>query len=126
MSFAEWQVPSPRRVAAPPARRWAIGLVVGATFGVGVLIGGTLMVPLGLVAVVLLAWEPGRDAPVGGFLAGFATTWLLLFVRADLACDVDCVGPDLTPWLAVGLVVLAIGVILSIRALRLSRSGVAR
>lgn len=111
----------PHRAPGTPSRRWGFGLVVGAVFGVGVLIFGTLGGLLGLVAVVLLAWEPAREAPVGGFLAGFGTTWLLLFVRADLSYGANGGGPDLTPWYAVGIVMLVVGLFLSVRALRRSR-----
>ena len=104
-------------------KRWAIGLVTGAIVGFGTLVGGVLVAVLGLVAILLLAWVPARNAAVGGHLTGFGTTWLLLFGSADLGCSADCVGPDLTPWLAAALILLVIGVILSIRAAGEARSG---
>jgi hypothetical protein len=107
-------------------RRWAIGLVTGAIVGFGVLVGGTLVGVLGLVAILVLGRSPARSAPVGGYLTGFGTTWLLLFASAGLGCRGDCVGPDLAPWLAAALVLLGIGVILSIRAAGEARSGAER
>ncbi len=107
-------------------RRWAIGLATGAIVGFGVLVGGTLVGLLGLVAILLLGLRPARSAPVGGYLTGFGTTWLLLFASAGLGCRADCGGPDLAPWLATALVLLGIGVILSIRAAGEARSGTER
>ena len=109
------------RTPTSSGRRWAIGFVVGTVFGLGVLVFGTLAVPLGVVAIALLVWEPGRTAPVGGCLMGSAASWLLLLSRAGLRCGPDrpaCLSPDLGPWLTASLVALALGAILSVRAFR--------
>lgn len=109
----------PTRVsAASPPRRWAIGLVVGLIVGVGVLIGGAMVGLIGIAAVVLLTFEPGRDAPVGGLLTGFGAAWLALFLRADASCREGCTGPDLTAWYAIAGVMLVVGVVLTIRTFR--------
>ena len=109
----------PVRVAtAPPGRRWATGLVVGLVVGVGVLIGGVMVALIGLIAVILLTIEPGRDAPVGGLMAGFGAAWLTLFLRADASCGEGCVGPDLTAWYALSSVMLVVGLVLTARTLR--------
>jgi hypothetical protein len=109
---------APHPVVASAGRRWATGLLVGLVIGVGVLVGGVIIAPIGIAAVLLLAVEPGRDAPVGGLLAGFGAAWLVLFVRADLSCGQDCIGPELTPWYALALVLLITGVALTARTVR--------
>jgi YndJ-like protein len=109
--------PTPVDVASP-GRRWATGLLVGLVVGVGVLIGGPMVGLIGVAAVVLLAIEPGREAPVGGLLTGFGAAWLALFLRADASCGSGCTGPDLTPWYAFAGVMLLVGVVLTIRAFR--------
>ena len=110
-------IPSDPMVASP-GRRWATGLLVGLVVGVGVLVGGAIVAPIGIAAVALLAAEPGRDAPVGGLLSGFGGAWLVLFLRADLSCGKDCIGPDVTPWYGFAAVLLVIGIVLTARTLR--------
>ena len=89
-----------------------LGLGVGLTFGVAWLTGGTVAWALGLAAVALLALDQRRSVLVPVALVGFgaATNAVLLF--ADARCQIDCVGPDLTPWLLVGGGALAVGTVL--------------
>jgi hypothetical protein len=101
--------------------RWRMGLLVGALVGIGSLVGGVIGGSLGLAAAVLLAWGPPRTAPVGGFGFGFGMAWLLLLLRADLTCDIDCVGPEMTGWYALGAVPLLVGAFLSARLVRTDR-----
>ena len=107
-------------------RSWMIGLVSGLVVGVGTLIAGTLAALLGLVAIVAATRLPHRDATAGGLLLGLGGSWVLLLLRADLACGVDCVSPDLTGWYALGGVLVVVGLALTIRtarARRVSRRG---
>ena len=99
-------------------RRWAIGLLVGLVVGVGSLVGGPFAGTIGLLAAVLVAWRAPRDAPVGGLAVGFGLAWIALLARADLACETDCVGPDLRPWYLVGGALVAFGVVLTVRVAR--------
>jgi hypothetical protein len=108
------------REANERRRRWFTGLVIGLVFGLGTLIGGTLIGMLGLVAAGLLSVRPGRTLAIGGVLTGLGTCWLFLFVTADARCGPGCSGPDITPWLAASGAMLAIGV--SLTALGWSRN----
>lgn len=95
-------------------------------FGVGVLggvIGGLSLISFaGIFAVALIAILGGvavKPRPFGaaGVLLGWAACWTILFAAARARCDpASCVGPDLTPWVAiiasiavVGFILLAIG-----------------
>ena len=107
-----------------PTGRWWLGLTVGSVVGVGVLVAGTLVAVIGLAAVVLLAFRPPRDAPVGGLLCGFGTAWLALFLRVQLTCGEGCGPIDLVPWIAFAGAMLAIGIVLTLRRFgRASRRG---
>ena len=74
---------------------------------------------LGVVfAAALLGWAllaRPRAAAFSGLLIGAGSAWLLFLARAELACrgftgpGRGCVSPDLTPWVAVALVLLAAG-----------------
>ena len=86
--------------------------------GIGTLVAGILGASIGLLAVVLLALRPGRGASVGGLLIGLGGSWALLFLRGDLACGTDCIGPDLTGWYVVSAVLLAVGGVLTFRVAR--------
>ena len=107
-----------------PVRRWSIGLLVGLVVGVGSLVGGPLAATFGLMAAFLVAWRAPRDAPVGGLALGFGLAWVALFARADLACGVDCVGPDLRAWYLLGGALVVFGVVLTVRVARRRASGV--
>lgn len=100
------------------ARSWGIGLAGGLIIGVGVLVAGPLAGLLGLAAVAAATRLPRRDAVAAGLLIGLGGSWILLLLRADLACTVDCVGPDLTGWYALGAVLAAAGGVLTFRAAR--------
>jgi hypothetical protein len=91
-------------------------------FGIGVVggvIGGlSLLSVAGIFAVALIAILGGvavRPRPFGasGVLLGWAACWTILFAGAQARCDpASCVGPDLTPWLAVIVSIALLGVIL--------------
>ena len=84
--------------------------------GVGTICTGLFGVLAGVIAMLLLAARAPREAPVGGMAIGLGSTWLLLFIRAAMSCDVDCVRPDLRPWFGLAGAFIAIGVTLSARA----------
>ena len=97
-------------------RRWLTGLVVGLVFGVGVLIGGTVIGALAVVALVALVATPPRMAGVGGMCVGFGFGWLALFLTASERCGPECVMPDLRPWILAGAGLLVSGLFLSWRS----------
>lgn len=99
-------------------RRWGLGLITGVVAGSGALLTGAFGAVLAIVAVLLLAARPPREAPVGGLTVGMGSAWLALLIRSDLACDLDCVGPDLRPWYAIATGFIGVGVIVTARALR--------
>lgn len=99
-------------------RRWALGLITGVVAGAGAAIAGGLGGLLALCAMVLVAARPPRDAPAGGLATGLGSTWLLVLIRGDLACDVDCVAPDTLPWYAIAAAFLALGILVTARAFR--------
>ena len=99
-------------------RRWSIGLLVGASAGAATLAAGYLGGLLGLVAVGLVAAKPPRAAAIGGLLIGLGGAWIALFGRVALTCQVDCVGPDLRPWLALAGVLTGLGILVTEREVR--------
>lgn len=103
-------------------RSWATGLVAGLVIGVGTLLAGTLAALLGLVAIVAAIRLPRREATAGGLLLGLGGSWTLLLIRADLACGVDCVSPDLAGWYALGGALVVVGVALTGRVVARARS----
>jgi YndJ-like protein len=115
---AERQGPLALERRRPPTRRWVEGLIVGLVVGVGILVAGPLVGAIGIVATLLLSFEPGRDAPVGGLLIGFGIGWLAIFGSSSARCGQGCVQPDLGPWIGTAFVTLAVGAILTWRATR--------
>ena len=94
---------------------WLAGVLLGVLAGVLALVGGVLGV---VFAAALLGWAllaRPRAAAFSGLLIGAGSAWLLFLARAELACrgftgpGRGCVSPDLTPWVAVALVLLAAG-----------------
>ncbi len=97
------------------ARRWTIGLIVGAVVGLSV-IGGVVAMVLGLFAVLLVGRERPRNGPVGGSLLGFGIAWITLFGSASARCGSGCTGPDLAPWFAIAGVSVLLGLVLTAQA----------
>ena len=99
-------------------RRWWIGLVTGVVAGTGTLLAGVIGASLGLVAILLAVAESPRQAAIGGVLVGQGIAWLLLFGRGILTCQDGCVAPDLLPWIALAVVLAALGAIVTWRVSR--------
>ena len=94
---------------------WPITLVLGGAGAVLAGIGG----PFGyvfLVAALPLAWR-GRALGLAGLLVGFGGVWLLLMAH-QFASGGRLADP--APWLAVGAVPLAIGLVLALVGLGLA------
>jgi 4-hydroxybenzoate polyprenyltransferase len=93
--------------------RWLLGMTIGLVFGVASLIVGTIAWAVGLVALVLLAFDPDRVPLVGGACLGFGLAWLAIMLLADSRCREGCSGPDITPWLVAGAAWTIVGMGLS-------------
>jgi hypothetical protein len=104
------------RSSMSATRRWVIGFVTGLTVGIGILVAGALGGILGILAIILLAIEPGREAPVGGLFLGAGLGWLALLGTATARCGPDCTFPDITPWIATAVGMLGLGLILTLVA----------
>jgi hypothetical protein len=93
-------------LTASPARTWLVSALIGAA-------GGPLLVLLGLLGLVVIAWLAifvwyGRSRlhALSGMLTGFGLAWLATFViMFNMA-----LATDIVLWLAVGLGALVLGV----------------
>ena len=109
----------------PPGDAWT-------AFGLGVLggvIGGlSLLSFAGIFLIALIAIVGGvvvRPRPFGaaGVLIGWGVTWISLLAAAQSRCDpASCVAPDLTPWVAAGIGLIAVGLVLLAVAIRRIRT----
>lgn len=109
------------------ASAWLAGVTVGATSGFLAL----ELPPAGwLIAVAFLvgAVRTGRRlAALGGELAGFGGTWLVLLGRVALECAVPrsgfaCSAPGIEAWLLLAGALLSGGLVLTVAAVRRSTS----
>jgi len=95
--------------------------VVGLVFGAGIaLLTGLLGVGVGaiLFVVAVLIVRRERFAAWSGLLLGFGATWLAVLARqATSGGHLE----DSTPWLALGIVPLAVGLLMAL--VRLVRHG---
>ena len=91
----------------------AFGLVLGLAY---------LVVPLTLLpGLVVLGWLLSRFprlAGLSGAFVGFGLMWLALIGQVTWTCanDPSCVEPNATFWLAIGAVILLIGLLLGMIA----------
>ena len=99
-------------------RRWWIGLVTGLVGAAGTVLTGPLGGVLAMVAIGLAVADRPRAAAIGGVLVGIGAAWSALFGRVALACQEGCDGPDLTPWIALAVVLASLGAVVTWRASR--------
>ena len=97
---------------------WLLGLTIGLVFGVAALSVGMPAWILGIAAVAMLATDRARTTLIGGALVGLGTSWITVLLLADSGCQAGCTGPDLTPWLVIGVAAVLAGVGLSLLGLR--------
>jgi hypothetical protein len=95
------------------------GLVLGALLGLAFLLAPFTVIP-GLVVWAWLIRRRPRYLGAAGGLVGFGAMWLLLIGQASLRCadDTTCSQPDVTPWLAIGAVILCSGVLVGLASYR--------
>jgi hypothetical protein len=105
---------------------WIAGLAVGAAGGFASL----EIPPIGWLIVILFAVPAlivgPRAAAIGGLLTGAGALWLVLLGRVALTCraaagEIGCQAPGIEPWLAAGGAMLAVGVALTVVAIRQSK-----
>ena len=102
---------------------WLAGVVVGVAAGILTLSFPTLGWVIVLAFLLGLIKASPRLPAVGGLFVGLGTAWLALLVRSNQACQAfdaapgqECGSPDIGGWLAVGGVLLAIGVVSTVLA----------
>lgn len=94
-----------------PIARWIAWLVLGAANALLVGIGGVILVVVLLALALRVALRGDTMSAVPGLLVGFGTTWLAFMGRqAATGGRLDGAGP----WLALGIVVVALGVLFGI------------
>jgi hypothetical protein len=95
------------------------GLVLGVLLGLAFLLAPFTVIP-GLVVWAWLIRRRPRYLGSAGGLVGFGALWLLLIGQASLRCasDTSCSQPDVTPWLAIGAVILGSGVLVGLASYR--------
>ena len=109
----------PRLIGTTARSAWLGGLVVGVAAGFGTLEFPTLGWLL-VIAFAVGADVSRRPLPAAaGLLTGLGMSWVVLLGRVALTCratdgEVGCHAPGIEPWLAVGLGMLATGVMLTV------------
>jgi hypothetical protein len=115
--MSETPKPTPRRGTA-----WVAGLVLGVAAGFVGLEAPTIGLGLVVLAIVLLGWRAPRTARIGGLAFGFGALWVVLLVRGLVYCSngtwQGCSwSPTVAGFVALGAIILLIGVVLSAVAL---------
>jgi hypothetical protein len=95
------------------------GLVLGTLLGLAFVLAPFTVIP-GLVVWAWLIRRRPRFLGAAGGLVGFGVMWLLLLGQASFRCanDATCSQPDVTPWLALGTVILCSGVLVGLASYR--------
>lgn len=97
-----------------PRSAWLAGLVVGAAGGFASLEVPVVGWPLLLAFLGPALLSGSRAAAIGGLFVGGGAIWTVLIGRVALTCHApDCLAPGIDSWLAAGLVVLAVGALLT-------------
>jgi hypothetical protein len=113
---------------------WMVGVVLGAAGGGSALIVGVVAVLVLIPGLVWAAREPTRPCGLAGLLVGVGVGAGGLLAAADGRCAAfsattigivqSCSSPDATPYLAVALLLVIAGAVLTVVGLRRrSRSG---
>lgn len=104
----------------PVLVRWLTGLAVGVVSGLLPLVLGAIGILLAVSGLGWAVFARPRGVPLSGFLAGLGATWLIVWARAIQACGGantatdGCVGPDLSGWSIVPIVVLALAGLIAV------------
>lgn len=103
---------------------WLIGLVLGAATGFMILLGGAPFLLLSLAFLVLVFVTARNLAFLSGAFTGVGAAWLILTVRAQLACEAfdrapnqGCTGYGVGPFLGVAAIILIGGLLLGVLAI---------
>jgi len=117
-----------RAAAREALTHWFLGLLVGGIAGTAPLALGTLGLVLAVPVVLWALVDRPRGVALGGALVGVGVAWFVVWGRAIQSCagpntaTDGCVGPDFSGLIAVPIVVLAVGgLISSATAMRLLR-----
>ncbi len=98
---------------------WTVGLVAGLAAGFVTIEGG---MPGWIPTAVIYAWailSRPAFAALAGLLVGHGLMWMGLLGRVALTCSLPtCEAPGIGSWIAAGAVLLVVGVVVTIRALR--------
>ena len=107
---------------------WILGLLLGTIAGGSMLELGAFALPVIALSIVWAAREPLRPFGLAGLLVGVGVGAGGLFALADARCAAvdsaasgavwSCSSPDATPYLAVALVLVAVGVSLTMFSVR--------
>lgn len=107
---------------------WSLGLLMGGVAGIAPLALGTLGLMLAFPVALWALVDRPRGVALGGALVGVGGAWFVVWGRAIQLCagpnspTDGCVGPDLSGLIAVPILVLAVGgLISSLTAMRLPR-----
>ncbi|HET9519623.1 MAG TPA: hypothetical protein VFO73_01095 [Candidatus Limnocylindrales bacterium] len=107
---------------------WISGLVIGAVTGLTILVLPMAGAVIALVFAILVRIKGSGVAAAGGFGVGCGASLLALLIRGIAACEAfdsgpgqGCTAPDLSPWLAAGVLALGSGVVLTAAAIAAAR-----
>jgi hypothetical protein len=89
--------------------------------------------PAGLLLLVLaivgMLWRPPRGAAFAGLVTGIGGTWTGLMARVKVSCEAfnavpgqGCEAPNIDGWVAIGAVILAIGMLVTLGVLLRGRA----
>jgi hypothetical protein len=96
---------------------WSGGLVVGLVSGFLALTLPVVGYEIALLFIAGALLARGSLAAVAGLSLGIGTGWTALMANQAATCrPPDCIPPDLGPWLAIGLVFVGVGVLMTVVA----------
>lgn len=116
--------PPEGRAAREALARWFVGLLIGGIAGTAPLVLGTVGLLLAAPVVLWALIDRPRGVVLGGTLVGVGAAWSLVWGRAVRECvspgsaTDGCVGPDVGGLIAVPIIVLACGGLVSLAAAR--------